>query len=83
MNKRTFLTALGSALVAVTAGCAEKTGEEAMSELTDVKNLDGKNGINEVEATRFIDREAGVVLYSAWRGAGGGVTAVPISETNL
>jgi hypothetical protein len=53
-----------------------------MSELTDVKRL-GTTNIDGPGVTRFIDREAGVVLYDSWKGAGGGVTAIPISETDL
>jgi hypothetical protein len=53
-----------------------------MSELTDVKRLD-EEGIGGPSVTRFIDREAGVVLYDSSMGSGGGVTAIPLSETNF
>lgn len=83
MNRRTFLTAVGSAVLITSAGCTEDTSQkEIMSELTDVKKLYSK-GIGGPDVTRFIDREAGVVLYNSWSGAAGGVTAIPLSETNF
>lgn len=83
MNHRTFLTALGTAMLTISAGCASDADEEdIMSELTDVTKLK-ENEFGGPNVTRFVDREAGVVLYESWDGAGEGVTAIPLSETDL
>ncbi len=83
MNRRTFLTALGASFLTVASGCVSDADEEdIMSELTDVERLK-EDGLSGPSVTRFIDREAGVVIYQSVEGNGSGVTAVPISETNL
>lgn len=86
MNRRTFLTAVGSAVLITNAGCTEnKSQKEIMSEITDVKSLhkNTKGLMPDVDVLRFIDREAGIVLYVENEGAGVGITSVPLSETNF
>lgn len=83
-GKREFLTALGTAFLTIGAGCsADTTEEDIMSELTDVEKVKSK-GLTGPDATRFIDRGAGVVLYQTTVGGyGAGLTAIPIEDTDL
>lgn len=71
MHRRTYLSTLG-ALLALTAGCTEESmsGEKV-----------GEGGSEDVY--RFIDREAGVVIYTSHGYKSGGVSVIPISDTNL
>jgi len=86
MNKRTFLTALGSAIVAVTAGCAEKSTEETMSELDNIETIEVDSGFESGKCIRFVDEEAGMLIYMQVGAMGiksGGMAAVPIGESLL
>ncbi len=70
-------------MLTVGAGCASDSGEDIMAELDNVTQLK-EGGFGGETVTRFVDREAGVVMYqTAINGYGGGLTAVPISETDL
>ena len=73
MKRRTYLTTLGSALLAIAAGCTEvdsMSGEEI-----------GEAGGQTVY--RIVDREAGVVIYASAGFEKGGLAVVPLEETNL
>jgi hypothetical protein len=82
MDRRTLLTGFGSAMLIAGAGCtSNENTENKMSELDNVKNLQSE-GLDSVEVIRFIDREAGMVIYQR-DGTIGGMTSVPLSETDL
>lgn len=85
-TRREYLAAFATLLGTTVAGC---TGE-SMSEAEARDILDDETDIGQMSndgdnITRAIDREAGVVLYLTGVGLdyGGGLTAVPIDETDL
>jgi len=79
MNRRQFAIAVASLSITSVAGCAEQPqnmNEETLSNVT-VLSGGGK------EVYRYIDHEAGIVLYADETANLGGLTAVPIEDTNL
>jgi hypothetical protein len=74
---------MATAMTTIGAGCvSEKSEETKMSELDKLERLEAEgNGLHSPEVLRFVDREAGVVIYEGL--GGGGVTSVPLSETDL
>lgn len=82
MNKRTFILTLGSAMFAVGAGCSENTTkEEVMSKIKNFEELETNETVMSVY--RFVDSEANVVLYTGAPNNNGGITAIPLSSTDL
>lgn len=85
-TRREYLAAFATILGSVVAGCTGETmsQDEAESTLEDVTVV---GGVPDTSAyiVRGIDSEAGVVLYTAGMGVnhGGGLTAIPIDETDL
>jgi hypothetical protein len=94
------LEAIATIMGASIAGCGEKestnpttnptmTEEEAKETFDSIVEfeppIDGH--FDDVQAKRFVDDEAGVVLWAVegqrFRGGGIGVSAMPISETDL
>jgi len=69
-------------MLTIGAGCASDANEgDIMSELDSVKKLQSE-GFGGVEVIRFIDRKAGIVIYQR-DGTIGGMTSIPLSETDL
>lgn len=86
MNRRTFLTAIGASMIAV-SGCAEQNVKEnSLMKLENVEEATVDTDSSTMLMTRFIDRNAGVVLYYNARSggsSGSGLTAIPIEQTDL
>lgn len=85
-SRRTYLQAFATILGVTIAGCtgenmSEEDANDVLDDVTEVGRIpnDG-NGV-----TRAVDTEAGVVLYLSGIGAhyGGGLTAVPLEDTDL
>lgn len=89
MNRRTFFTAFGSAIIATIAGCTDdESQEEIMTKIdnADVLEPEGDGIGNSAKILRFVDKEAGTLVYAQLGAMGiknGGMAALPISETDL
>jgi len=89
LNRRTFLTAVGSAVLITSAGCTENTSQkEIMSEINNVAVLrpEGEGVGNDAKMLRFVDDEAGTLVYAQLDSMGiksGGLAVLPLSETNF
>lgn len=91
MERRDYLTAVATVLGA-TAGCISPedttmTEEEAKSKFDDVQEFDNPSH-NYADTVRFVDEDAGVVLYAMsasgnFNGRGVGLTSIPLEETDL
>lgn len=89
MNRRTFLTAIGTAIVATSAGCTDDKSEgDIMTEIDNANVLkpsgDGRG--NGAKILRFVDDDAGTLVYVQLGAMGfknGGMAALPLSETDL
>ncbi|UBF19628.1 hypothetical protein HRTV-10_gp44 [Halorubrum tailed virus 10] len=82
MNWRKILLALAVVSTIALAGCVAEQPEESPIK-ADASDATEVYEDNQKSVDRFIDREAGVVCYASVAYDGGGLSCVPISETNF
>lgn len=79
--KRTTIAVIAVVLLAGLAGCVGGSGEQTPD--SGPSDEDVQEGGSFEDVDRFIDREAGVVCYKFSGFEKGGLSCVPIEQTNF